>query len=289
MLDFNKAIPTPLSERLKSPFFGSFVISWLICNWKILFVICFPDRYDLDNQNLAEYIANHYMNWWLCIILPLICSIAYILILPKIEYYVSWYRGHEKGRRYDKLKEVSKEHFIPGNMYYDLQMKLEKEREKVIYFDREIKSAQATALEKENETSKAKNELEEATKRNEILYKEKNEAVENYAILSSRHIISRVFYGRWKLVYTGPSSAGEEYFEIVGEDVYQIIQQNGTYDRFKIKCFDFDPIQKKLSFVKYLIKLQPGEAHCINELRMISSQMFEGIENDIVKVVYTKV
>ncbi len=64
---------------------------------------------------------------------------------------------------------------------------------------------------------------------------------------------------------------------------------NFIYPKFKIKLFDYDPQYEKVSFVKYLIQRNTGEKDCINELRIIDKDRFEGMENDNIKVTYTRV
>ena len=52
----------PLSERVKSPFYGSFIISWFIWNWRIVLTILLFSKKDYGNLNVVQYIATHYLN-----------------------------------------------------------------------------------------------------------------------------------------------------------------------------------------------------------------------------------
>ena len=53
--DFRKSINSILYERVSSPLFGTFVISWLIWNWKITYLTLFVSESNLD-KNKLEYI-----------------------------------------------------------------------------------------------------------------------------------------------------------------------------------------------------------------------------------------
>lgn len=66
-------------ERIKNPFIGAFMTSWLIFNWKpILFIISSLQKIEDKIVYIDKYFSNILNLLWL----PLISAIFYILILP---------------------------------------------------------------------------------------------------------------------------------------------------------------------------------------------------------------
>ena len=56
MEEFNKSVKSALSERLKNPFTGTFILAWIACNWKLLVAILFISEADLDGITRIDYI-----------------------------------------------------------------------------------------------------------------------------------------------------------------------------------------------------------------------------------------
>ncbi|AVF46938.1 hypothetical protein CMT89_09975 [Elizabethkingia anophelis] len=66
-------------ERLKNPFIGTFILSFLILNWKPLAILFFST---LVIEQKINYIMKNYNSIWNIFIYPCIISIFYIGILP---------------------------------------------------------------------------------------------------------------------------------------------------------------------------------------------------------------
>jgi len=76
-----KTIFEPINERLKGPFTGAFLISWVIINWKILLVIATFD-YNKDINVLFENIELKYSSYLKLFVYPLLSALLYIVIAP---------------------------------------------------------------------------------------------------------------------------------------------------------------------------------------------------------------
>src|SRR5579864_8807723 len=113
MSDWIKNISSPLSERAKSPFYGSFIVTWLIWNWRILFVIFFTSKFDLKGMNLSDFILKDYLNIDDGLWIPLAFTAGYLIILPWIDYLIIWYTEWIKRLKMDRKIAVSKTHSIP--------------------------------------------------------------------------------------------------------------------------------------------------------------------------------
>ncbi len=58
MEDIKKSLMNVLNERIASPLWGTFIITWLVCNWKIWYVTLFVDSNKLDITKL-QYIQDY--------------------------------------------------------------------------------------------------------------------------------------------------------------------------------------------------------------------------------------
>ncbi|MES2381809.1 MAG: hypothetical protein V4538_12255 [Bacteroidota bacterium] len=79
MKEFLQSIFKTTEDRVKNPFIGSFITSWVLFNWKpIVFII-------LSSQIIEDkikYIETEFSNIVLVLLLPLLAAIFYVLILP---------------------------------------------------------------------------------------------------------------------------------------------------------------------------------------------------------------
>lgn len=102
MDDLKKSIINTINERMTSPLFGSFIISWALWNYKTIFIILSTKTVE-DKFSYIENIL--YSHWWsfplIGLILPLITSLLFIFIFPYPEksIYVYWYSHKEKLKR----------------------------------------------------------------------------------------------------------------------------------------------------------------------------------------------
>lgn len=96
MDDFFKSIKAILYDRVTSPFFGTLFISWLVWNWKIVYVTFFVSETILK-ENKIDYIVRISDSNWILIWFPLISTFALIVIVPMISngafWVSSWYEA----------------------------------------------------------------------------------------------------------------------------------------------------------------------------------------------------
>lgn len=83
MKDIFLSIFKTTEERLKNPFIGTFIISFIVYNWKPLSV------FFLSSQKIEQritFISNNYTDILNLLIYPLVTSVIYIVLLP----YLMW-------------------------------------------------------------------------------------------------------------------------------------------------------------------------------------------------------
>jgi hypothetical protein len=66
-------------ERIKNPFIGAFISSWIIINWKPIFFLIFASR---DIESKIIFIEKNYSQITFILIYPALVALFYIIILP---------------------------------------------------------------------------------------------------------------------------------------------------------------------------------------------------------------
>lgn len=81
MKDIFNSIFKSSEERLKNPFIGTFIISFIPINWKPIIILLFSDKKIEDRIN---YILENFNNPGQTLVIPLLVATFYIGILPYI-------------------------------------------------------------------------------------------------------------------------------------------------------------------------------------------------------------
>lgn len=81
MKEFVQTIFKSTEERIKNPFIGAFITSWILFNWKPILFSIFSSKNIEDKINFIDenFIETNHILWY-----PLFASIFYILVLPYI-------------------------------------------------------------------------------------------------------------------------------------------------------------------------------------------------------------
>jgi hypothetical protein len=79
--DFKKSVNNVLYERLISPLFGTFLLSWSTWNWKIIYLTFFVDSNKIESQKIDYIISNYYDKFDL-LLWPTISTIGLLIIYP---------------------------------------------------------------------------------------------------------------------------------------------------------------------------------------------------------------
>jgi len=112
MLDeLKKSINYIVYERTTSPFWGSFIFSWLICNWKIVFTVFVVSETKLP-INKIDYIAQNFINWKPLIFYPFCSTIILVAVFPLLGNAAYWMTIIYAKWRLDKKNEVDKKQLL---------------------------------------------------------------------------------------------------------------------------------------------------------------------------------
>jgi hypothetical protein len=80
--EYKKSAKILFEERLSSPLYGTFIISWVICNWKIIYLTLFIGQEQIKPLTKIEYISKYYFKWYNLTLYPLLSSIILITVIP---------------------------------------------------------------------------------------------------------------------------------------------------------------------------------------------------------------
>ncbi|MDY7395235.1 hypothetical protein UMM65_08270 [Aureibaculum sp. 2210JD6-5] len=165
--EFRKSINAILFERVTSPLFGTFFATWMIWNWKIIYLTLFISESEID-QNKLEYITNNLWEFKLLVTYPIVSTIILITIIPFISNGAFWVSLNFKNWRSNQKLKIEKKQLISLEQAISLRREL---REKEIDFEKilenktkEITTLQSMIKEMEKTISEKDKELESITK-----------------------------------------------------------------------------------------------------------------------------
>jgi hypothetical protein len=93
-------------ERVTSPLFSTFIVTWILWNWKIFYLTLFISPELINPHNKIEFITVNYLNVCEGLIYPLISSGILLFVIPFGEKYVYKSYLYFRSERH-KMKEKS--------------------------------------------------------------------------------------------------------------------------------------------------------------------------------------
>src|SRR6185312_11869575 len=88
MEDLKKSINAVLYERISSPLYGTFVLSWVASNWKAIFITIFISSKELPTNKLDYIIEQFYPCWFWSLlkllIIPILSTFIFIVWMPRL-------------------------------------------------------------------------------------------------------------------------------------------------------------------------------------------------------------
>ncbi|MFD0792585.1 hypothetical protein ACFQZX_03090 [Mucilaginibacter litoreus] len=109
--ELKKSVNYIIYERTTSPFWGSFVFSWLICNWKIILTIFIVSEENLA-VNKIQYISDNFIDWKPIALYPFISTLILVSIFPLLSNGAYWITIIYSKWRLDKRNEVEKKQLL---------------------------------------------------------------------------------------------------------------------------------------------------------------------------------
>jgi len=109
--DLRKSINAILFERVTSPLFGTLTISWIVWNWKIIYLTFFISESKVKG-NKIDYIIENYSDIHLLVTYPLISTLVLITLIPFLSNGAFWLYLKFNRWKIDKKNEVEKKQLL---------------------------------------------------------------------------------------------------------------------------------------------------------------------------------
>lgn len=87
--ELKKSLSAILYERTTSPFYGTLLISWLLWNWKIVYLTLFISENKINTDKI-NYITNNFNDIYCLLIYPLISTVVLLTVIPFISNGAYW-------------------------------------------------------------------------------------------------------------------------------------------------------------------------------------------------------
>lgn len=136
--------------RISSPFYGTFLITWAIWNWRLIYVTLFLNEQHLPTNKL-DFIASRYLSTGNLLILPFLYTLFLTMIFPQ---FTNWIYEYSRKFENDRLKIKQK---YDDKMLITVEEKLELEKrisDQEAEFDKVLKKWQ-------NENNKSHRKFQE--------------------------------------------------------------------------------------------------------------------------------
>lgn len=192
--DLRTSINSILYQRVTSPLFGTFLISWLVWNWKIFYITFIVESEKLE-QNRIDYIVTNLNDPGNLIWYPILSTIILITIIPFISNGAYWISLKFEQWRIDNKHKIERKQLLTLEQSIQLREQLldyEKKFETLLKEkDEEIKELKLL-----NEKSSEENGMDE---NGNILIgskedKEERSAIEIFNRLQDNEELKNSFY-----------------------------------------------------------------------------------------------
>ncbi|WP_026836973.1 hypothetical protein [Gillisia sp. JM1] len=191
--DLRTSINSILYQRVTSPLFGTFVISWLVWNWKIFYASFIIDSDKITN-NRIDYIVENFNDINYLIWFPLISTLILITIVPFISNGAYFLSLKFEQWRIDNKNKIERKQLLTLEQSIQLRQQLldyEKKFESLLSKkDKEIKELNLL-IEKTSNDEKPNSKLIEVGSNEEI---EEKSAIELYNRIINNEKLHNAFH-----------------------------------------------------------------------------------------------
>jgi hypothetical protein len=122
-----KEVWMEFKERINSPFFGSFVISWLLFNWRTPVVLLFYKYEDLIRAKTTFIdVIQRYSGWWVSLIIPAFSALVYIFCHPHFKRFINKYIAEQTKITDKALLDITDSHTVSMEKFLNTKAALKK-------------------------------------------------------------------------------------------------------------------------------------------------------------------
>lgn len=127
--DLKKSFNEIIHERTTSPFYGTLITSWLIWNWRIIYLTFFVSEDKID-KNKIEFILSNYSDIEHILIYPLLSTVVLITIIPFLSNGAFWLSLNFNKWKVDQKNIVDKKQLLSLEQSILLREEISKQEER---------------------------------------------------------------------------------------------------------------------------------------------------------------
>lgn len=109
--NIKKSINSTLYQRTTSPFYGTVILSWIIWNWRIIYLTFFISEDKIETDKIS-YIIEHFSETENLIINPLISTLILLTLIPFVSNGAFWLNLNFEKWKKDKKNIVEKKQLL---------------------------------------------------------------------------------------------------------------------------------------------------------------------------------
>jgi hypothetical protein len=284
---------TPIYERVRSPFISTFLISWSVCNWDIIYTTIFVDAstlgipkneyirqfyFDYSAANASTTLLKHYL-------FPLILTLFYLTAFQSILSWAFEVNEKVKGKRKSKKFEIHNEIPVSREEFLGLMDELENQKNKYKNIQKDKGALITEISDKEDKIL----EIEKSKNSSESAYKTTiQDKLDTIALLNAQlenkekeKSLKGIFEGNWRLDYAKNMEEPNLTKQLRGSENVIINADSNRYfadghEDFELRSISVDLKERRLSLVKFGINRKNTILY--TELSMNTNSKFQGFE-----------
>lgn len=149
--DFQNSVRAILRERTTSPFYGALIVSWIGCNWKIVYLTLFIDQQLIKPQTKIQYIIENYFQIENLLWYPLIFTASLLTVVSLLSNGFYWLSLQFEYMRLGWKESKDQKRRITFEQYAALKQEM----------DRMDENFKKTFVDKESELTNLRNKVAE--------------------------------------------------------------------------------------------------------------------------------
>lgn len=109
--NIKKSLSAILYERTSSPFYGALIISWILWNWKIVYLTFFISENKIKTNKIS-YITENFADIHHLLTYPILSTIVILTLIPFVSNGAYWLNLKFEQWKKDKKNEVEKKQLL---------------------------------------------------------------------------------------------------------------------------------------------------------------------------------
>ena len=109
--ELRNSINSILYQRVTSPLFGTFCVTWLVWNWKIVYTTFFIDEDKID-KNKIDYIVENFNDTAILIWYPILSTVILLTLIPFASNGAYWLSLKFEKWKVDNKNEIEKKQLL---------------------------------------------------------------------------------------------------------------------------------------------------------------------------------